>query len=423
MWGAATSAFQIEGTQTANNKQCNNSWTRHADCKGGRCAVNPKIKHKKIEQPGIACNHWNLYKEDVALIKQAGLNSYRFSIEWSKINPQKDIFYADAMQHYIDLVDELIENKIQPIVCLFHHAWPTWFDDMGGFEKKENIKEFVAFARYVFEKLHKKVDIWMTFNEPVGYAMEGYFRGHYPPFKKDIRICGEVVANMLNAHVAVYHLFHELDTRASLKIGFPKVFNPLDPYYTWQKFDVMICNLFNRLLHDSALNFFKDGRFVWNYVYGQVKSVNSDAKGALDFLGVNYYTHTTICNFSSIINPIDTRAGSRGIYPEGLYRSIKKAHELTSVLRIPMHIAENGVNDPNDLHKDEFFKQHLYIVQKAMAEGIDIDGYFVWSLMDSFSWKSGQDSKMGLYKVDPTTFTRTLYPNAQPFVNFLKKQK
>ncbi|MEX0940376.1 MAG: family 1 glycosylhydrolase [Candidatus Babeliales bacterium] len=416
LWGAATSAFQIEGTKSANNTHCENSWTMHAACDGGYCKVDSKIKHAAIPQPGTACDHYDRYKEDVQLIKKAKLNSYRFSIEWSKIEPQEGIFDEDAMQHYIDLVDELIKYGIKPIPCLFHHAWPVWFDQKGAFEKAKNIPDFVEFAEYVFEKLNNKVDMWMTFNEPVGYALEGYFRGKYPPFKKwHLKLCGKVVRNMLDAHIDIYHRFKEINPKA--QVGFPKVFQPLDPYYSLHPLDRYICKGFNYLLHEATLNYFKTGHFYWGY---RVKKYNKKAIKALDFLGVNYYTHTVILNCKEYKRPEEmftTNKKERSCYPEGLYRAIKRAAQLG----VPLYIAENGMNDPEDLFKNIYLKKHLWVVQLALKEKIDIRGYFWWTLMDSFSWKNNTDSKMGIYSVDLASITkeRILCKSFEPFINFL----
>ena len=403
-WGVATSAFQIEGTQSAHGVHCQNSWTINKD----------------LAQPGISTGHWDRYKEDVQLIKKLGLKHYRFSIEWSKIEPECGVFDSDAMQHYSDLVDELIANGITPIPCLFHHAWPVWFDKLGHFENKKNIPYFVEFAEYVFEKLQHKVAMWMTFNEPAGYAMAAYVDAKYPPCKKlAFRQCGFWLKNVLYAHVETAMLFKKINP--NVKVGFPKMFNPLDPYNPSNPVDYKITQAMNYLLHDATLEFFKTGHFKWGFF---VSGYHKDAPKSLDYLGVNYYSHTNIGWFKRKHRkdePLtgDRSKGARTIYPEGLYRSIKKAHELASALNIPLYIAENGVNDPDDCWKNEFLKKHLVVIKEAMEEGIDIRGYFWWTLMDSFSWSKNKDSKMGFYCVDEN-LNRTLRHGIDPFIQFIK---
>jgi beta-glucosidase len=186
LWGAATSAHQAEGNCT------NNTWSRwEAE---GHCE----------EPSGTACDHWNRYKEDIQLLKKAGLNAYRFSIEWSKIEPREGEFDEAALKHYEDVCDELVKNDIRPCVTLHHYTDPLWFADKGGFEKESNIHYFVEFCEKVIDRLHGKVHLWFTFNSPCGYAAKGYLIGATPPAKKDMALMAEVYKNLLEAHVQVY---------------------------------------------------------------------------------------------------------------------------------------------------------------------------------------------------------------------------
>lgn len=442
MWGVATSARQIEGDyydgDGGDNLKALNCWTMHSECTPGQeCTLSKKLKHKKLDkkEPNknpldtnkfkTCCDHWHRYKEDVQLIKNAGLNSYRLSVDWAKIQPTKNNFDSEALKHYSNLIDELTKNNIKPIVCLFHHSWPQWFEEAGAFEKKENIYYFVQFADAVYRQLDDCRIMWMTFNEPVGYAFEGYFRGHYPPYKKSLMLCGQVVKNMLDAHVKVRKLFKEHDK--NVEVGFPHIFQFLDPYNSYNPFDQLICKTFNYLLIDAALNYFKTGEFGW---LGMVGGKNKDAVGALDFLGINYYSHTIISNFGSTERDDELHVGGRAIYPEGLERAINKAHEFAQSpafkengkSRLKLHIGENGINDAEDKYKDLFFTQHLEVVKKAIERGIKIDGFFVWTLMDSLSWKKGTDSAMGIYNVNRDTQERTMYPGAKNMVAFFKSQ-
>lgn len=411
MWGVATSAFQLEGTQTARGEHIKNNWTEWAEKKG------------KIPA-GIACDHWNRYKEDTQLLKQTGMNTHRLSVDWSKIEPQEGVYDTDAMNHYRDEIIELKKNNIEPIVCLFHQTWPLWFDAKGAFEKEENIKCFVNFSNYVFDKLHTKVTMWMTLNEPIAYTMSMHFTGTCPPgnlFLFKPRLAGIVFKNFLNAHVAIYQTFKEKDKNAV--IGFTDVFTPLFPYHSWNPFERLVCRYFDSLLHDVTLNFFKTGNYNW---MGLVKDTNKKAPESLDYLGVNYYTHKLI----NLISFTDVRPGEElsskktAIYPEGLYWAIKRAATLGK----PLMIGENGVSDKDDTRKDQFIKRHLYAAQKAMQEDptIKVTGYFYWSLMNSYGWNSGFEREYGLYHVDfdPNSVTylkRTLRDGAKPFIAFVKK--
>lgn len=415
MWGVATSAFQIEGTQTAGNQHIINNWTVWAD-------------KKRNVQAGIACDHWYRYKEDIKLIKQTGMNTYRLSVDWSKIEPQKGIFDHTAMQHYVDIIKELKKNTIEPIVCLFHQTWPLWFDALGAFEREENIKYFVTFCNYVFHALHDDVKIWMTLNEPIAYTMSMHFIGTCPPGNiflikplLNIRLAGIVFKNFLNAHIAVYQAFKKNDPHAF--IGFTDVFTPLDPYHPWNPFEQFVCSYFDALLHDVMLQFFKTGIYNW---MGLVKGSNSLAPQSLDYLGVNYYTHKLInlVTFTDVRPEELLTSKGTAIYPEGLYRALRRAASLQK----PLIIGENGVSDHDDTRKDEFIKRHLYAIKKACLDdpSIELMGYFYWTLIDSYGWNSGFKNKYGLYHVNfdresPNYLKRTLKNGAKPFIAFVQE--
>ncbi len=403
-WGCATSAMQIEGVQTHTNRFVKNNWTQ-----------DPLFAEEFMNNPGK--DHWNRYKEDVQLIKNAGLNSYRFSIPWEKIEPCMGVYDQAAMQHYKDLVIELKKNNIEPWVCLFHFTLPVWFAELGGFEYEKNTVYFVKFCNYVFDNLSDQVTFWSTYNEPSAYVLEAYFRGTFPPHKTNLHTAGVVMKNMLNAHVEIYKNFKAKNKTAQL--GLINMFHPLDPYNKWNPLEVLAAKVGNYLVHDTVLNFFKNGDFDWLFL---VSDKNLCAPESLDFIGVNYYAHEMIqWNFRTVkIREGEQKVPDKnqGIYPEGLYRAIAKAAELN----LPIYITENGVADSTDTVRNDFIKQHLYIVHKAVQEGYDIRGYCYWTLLDSLSWKKGQISRYGLYAVDDKTMKRTLRDGAKPFVNFLHTQ-
>jgi len=406
-WGVATSACQIEGTQTYDNGFVKNSFTEDENL------------HDLFAQ-NIGKDHWNRYKEDVELVKNAGLNSYRFSIAWEKIEPCMGIYDEKAMQHYKDLVIELRKNNIKPWVCLFHFTLPVWFANLGGFEYEKNCIHFIKFCNYVFENLSDQVTFWAPYNEPSAYVLSAYLLSEFPPHVMNLQRSGIVMQNMLNTFVEVSKNFKEKNNKA--QVGLINVFHPLDPYRSWNFLEVGIAKWANYLAHDTVLNFFKTGDFHWFYL---ASDKNNEAPESLDFIGVNYYAHEMI-QCGPKIGRIKIREGeqtvpdkNQGIYPEGLYRSIAKASELGK----PIYITENGVADSTDTVRNDFIKQHLYIVHKALQEGYDIRGYCYWTLLDSLSWKKGQVSRYGLYAVDDTTMERTLRSGAQPFVQFLHAQK
>lgn len=412
LWGCADSAIQTEGIVSANGNLVENSWTMYE-------------KSKKLVPVGAGCHRWDRYKEDIQLLKNIGMNTYRFSVDWSKIEPQEGKFDQDAMQHYIDVVDELLTQGIMPVLTLFHHVAPIWFMEKDGFEKEKNTDYFVRFAVFVFKQLHAKVPMWIIFNEPVAYAFEGYFRGEYPPKKNSLALAGKVILNQLNAHVAAAQEFRKINSQA--KIGIAHMCHPIDAYSRWNLFEKSITKLFSHLMNETTITFFKTGQFTWLPPW--VRGKNKLAPQSLDFFGVNYYTHTTIRQLSPfkmvayaredelIVDWSENSERSKVMYPEGLYRSIVRA----SKLNIPIYITENGAATNDPALKEEYLKKHLYVISRAIAEGYDVRGYFFWTLIDCFSWNKGYSNKHGIYAVDFETKERTYRPSAQYLIDTIKK--
>jgi len=412
LWGCADSALQTEGIVTAGGKTIENSWTVYEKSEG------------KV-QVGVACERWTRYKEDFALTKDLGMNAHRFSVDWSKIEPEEGKFDQEAMQHYVDMVDELVSLGLKPMITVFHHAAPLWFMHKKGFEDEKNIAYFVRFARYVFNHLHEKVPFWIIFNEPIAYAFEGYFRGRYPPGKNSLTLAGKVTLNQLNAHVAAAQEFRRINRNA--KIGIAHMSHPIDAFTKWNLFEKSVSKLFSYLMNETTITFFKTGKFKW--VSPWIWATNEQAPGALDFFGVNYYTHTTLKQIhpfrmeamtrpeEKVVDASDKAERSKVMYPEGLYRSIVRA----SKLNIPIYITENGAATDDPALKTEYLQKHLYVISRAISEGYDIRGYFFWTLVDCYSWNKGYGNKHGLYAVDFATQERTFRPANQYLIDIIQR--
>ncbi len=408
-WGFAESAWQVEGDETAHGKHAVNNWSVWAE--------------KLDVNVGKACERWTRYEADADLMQQCGFTLCRTSIEWSKVEPQKGVFDEAAMDHYTAYIDALKKRGIEPVVMLFHHTWPLWFDEQGAFERAENIPDFVHFCEYVFKRLHSKVKMWMTINEPEGYAMQGYYRGIYPPGKHNFALAGVVLLNFLNAHVAVYKALKAIDPTVS--IGFAKVIQPIAPYHSWHPLERFISNLFDSIFNDTSLEFFKTGKFSWRIpAFVTITDSNPAAPQSLDFIGINYYSRTTLKfnvrhapHVAPTPHPYEKLTDEgRVIYPKGLYRAIKRCSKVGK----PMHITENGLSDKQGTQRERFFKQHLYYVSRALKKGYNIGSYSVWTFMDDYEWERGYKPKYGLWAVDFITQERTLRPSSHNFVNFVK---
>ncbi len=426
LWGTSESAMQAEGDVSALGKRTRNSWTLW---ESQEIVING-IKQPRVpldKRVGDACQRWTRYKEDVQLIKKLGMNAHRFSIEWSKIEPEKGVFDTDAMDHYIDYAEEMIKNGILPIPTLFHHTMPAWLIDvpaprMPGFEDTQTIQDFVAYALFVIQAFQKaglleKIPFWITINEPLAIPLSGYIYNVFPPGKKfKVRTAGIVAKNMLDAHIATYDAFKKIDP--TLMVGFTHIMQPIQPYRPWNPLDQIPATIFDYLVNDVALEYFKTGYFNWVWL---VRDYNENAINKLDFIGINYYTHTLISMFKERARPDEKLSEAYGgkkikaIYPEGLYDSLQKV----ATLGVPIIITENGFAYDNVELRDEYIKKHIYVLYKAMQEGIDIRGYLFWTLTDCFGWTSAHQSTHGIYKVDFETQERTFRPSAQYLVDVI----
>lgn len=208
LWGTATAAHQVEGGCT------NNNWARWEE--GTDESGAPR------RRAGAACEHWERFREDIALMQHLGVNSYRFSIEWSKIEPQPGVYDAAAIAHYHELIDALAEAGIVPMITLFHFSLPAWFEERGGFEQATNVPAFVAFAQRAFAEYGPKCQLWCTVNEPEVYVEGGWSSGKFPPAKKDAKLAAVVLRNVLDAHTEAYLALKAMPGGSSAQIGIVK---------------------------------------------------------------------------------------------------------------------------------------------------------------------------------------------------------
>ena len=423
LWGVATSAYQVEGDDGAKVVPYN-QWQRCEEKEikiaGENCRPVPHIS-------GKACEHWTRYKEDIQTLKKLGFNSFRISISWGKVEPQEGVFNQNALEHYENVCKEMAQNGIKPVVTLHHYTHPCWFEDKGGFEKEENIGHFVCFCEKIFERLKKYVHLWFTFNTFVGFAMAGYSQGLKPPFKKDMALAMEVLKNLLEAHVRVYDKFKGIDKNT--KVGIYKNIFHLDSWNMFNPLDLLFSSLGNHISNNLIYNFFKTGVFnIWIPKKVSMHYENKNAIGALDFIGLNYYSGAFVRNFKIIPRPecIPTANARYTIYPEGFYRALlqvsdKLAKPIQKIKNqtIPIYVTENGIAALQDSDRDIFYKRYLFALSKAMQEGVDVRGYITWSLMDNYEWASGYKIKYGICEVDFDTQERKLKNGTQFLIDVI----
>jgi beta-glucosidase len=416
-WGTATAAHQVEGNNTNNNWY---EWERSVD-DGGISRIHNN------DRSGLAADHWNRYPEDIILMKDLGVSHYRFSVEWSRIEPEKGRYDLEALAHYRRMCEALVEADITPVVTLHHFTHPTWFEEMGAFEKEENTDHFVGFSELVFNELRDLVPMWCTFNEPSVFVAQGYFNGIFPPGKKDPILAGTVLENMLNAHVRTYHQLKSIPGSDGNKIGLVKNIFQFDPYRRWHVLDWAFSKILNDVYTNAPLEFLKTGESSF-YMPGMVdnKMSNELAVGTLDFIGLNYYSRMHVKGQLNAVEPFvfDTREQDimtdmgYPLYAEGFHRALK----TISRMDVPIYVTENGLADDGDSVRPLFIKRYLYALNQALRERIDVRGYFYWSLMDNFEWAEGYSMKFGLYEVDLETQDRRLREGSRPFVEMVNKR-
>lgn len=417
IWGTATASHQVEGN-------CNNNWSKFEKGKKGDGTSN--ITNAQVS--GLACDHWNSYKKDIKLISELGVKHYRFSLEWSKIEPQMGKYDNKAIEHYSDVIDELIKNNIEPVVTLHHFSHPLWFDEIDGFENEKNILHLVSFSKKVFDEYSDRVKFWCTINEPGVVAMQGYFTGMFPPGIQNGKKAAEVFKNLLESHVQIYHALKGHKNGSKVKIGIVKNINQFEPWRRYHISDWIFSLLMNHIFNWATIKFFKTGKLKFRAPFLMwLTHINLKSKNSLDFFGLNYYSHNHIKfnlfkrDYSELkYQTSDTMTDMPyTIYGEGIYRAI----QLVSSLNVPIIITENGVADRDDKIRAEYISKYLYAVHKSIKDGYNVVGYYYWSLMDNFEWAFGYDMRFGLYSVNFDTQERKLREGSKTFVNIVKNEK
>ena len=376
LWGSSTSAFQIEGGCT------NNDWHRAGE--QGRYA----------EPCGQACNHYAMYKDDVELIRQLGHPNYRFSIEWSRVETSEGVFDTEATEHYVDLCRRLVAAGIKPWVTLFHFTNPIWFADKGEWHKAENVGCFLRFVEHIVPKLAPYVAGWVPVNE-----YNFYSGAPNPP--EEHRKLANYAFNVLFADAGTYDI---IKAHSTAPCASPMAYLTIQPYRPGDEFDEAMARYVEWVANGWYYHAIRTGELV--YPFTDARDC-PQVKGRADFWGVNMYS----------TNLIDSRR--QGCKPERrhLHRPVAQFapdHLLANLCRLkdkPVYMTENGLGTDDDRLRILYIAQHLAMIRQAMDFGVDIRGYFHWSLFDNYEWGSF-GPKYGLVAYDRTTFARHPKPSA-----------
>jgi beta-glucosidase len=374
LWGAATSAYQVEGG-------IKNDWSEAGF------------------DAGKAADHYNLFEKDFDIAKELGHNAHRFSIEWARIEPEQGKFNQKEIEHYRKVIAALRRRGMEPFVTLWHFTNPIWFAKMGGWKNKKSVEYFVRYAKFVVENFKNEIKFWITINEPDVYTLNTCLRNVWPAYGQKI-ISAEkspsagisllfgprflsswkTIHNLLAAHCAAYEIVKKINPDfqvgiAKNNIHFHKISAPLKKWW-------------------------------WNtYPLSRIKNHQ-------DFIGLNYYFDFHEHKNEKIeVSDLGWKIGPRGLY--WVLRDLKKYHK-------PIYITENGLADAKDEKRAKFIVDHIYWMKKAMPEGVDIRGYFYWSLIDNFEWHRGFWPRFGLIEIDYKTMERKIRPSAYVYKDIIK---
>lgn len=413
-WCVATAAHQIEG---GNDKSDWWAWE----------ALPGNVKN--AERSGAACDHWNRVDQDVALMKDLSVGTYRLSVEWAKIEPTEGQYDPAAIAHYRKEIETLVANGIEPMVTLQHFTFPKWIADKGGWEWPGIPEAFAKYTAVVYTQIAPQVRDWVTVNEPNVSVMNGYVYGTFPPSQK--RTYDGVVPvfrGILKGHAQAYAVLHALAQKSghAVRVGMANHLRTMDPANKWNPLDRLGASLVGQMWNWSLPDALETGRFKMNLLW----IVNNDEeipglKGTQDFIGINYYTgdliHVTLSGQIQPLQRAELEKNELGwdIYPEGFYRVLKAAAERYPGK--PIFITENGIADSKDRLRPKYLRDHLREVARAINEGVKIEGYCHWSLMDNFEWAEGFTPRFGLYEMDYKTLERRPRPSAELFRDIAKR--
>ncbi|HEY9720372.1 MAG TPA: family 1 glycosylhydrolase [Oscillatoriaceae cyanobacterium] len=369
LWGVATAGYQWEGGDTASNWY---AWQRSGHVK---------------EPVGLAADGWDHYKDDLARAKAMGLNAFRFSIEWSRIEPRPGQIDRSAVAHYHDMLETCRADGLTPIVTLLHYTYPAWLDRQAprgrsAWECQSTVDAYVHYVDFVSREFGPEIRYYLTFNEPTVMIEGGYLAGCWPPGKKDLAAFLRASHNLIQAHSRAYDVIHANDPDAMVSFNnyaaaYQIGLNPSQAYLPAPGDDWFL-KAFVSLLMPQA-----DGP------HGKHMK--------LDYMAVDYYKRLTIP--TQIIPPSPSQWH---VYPAGFAEVLERYY---AVFHLPILVAENGLATDNDEPRADHWTRSAYMVahiaelQSAIAHGVPIFGYTYWSLTDNYEWGSFND-RFGLFAVD-----------------------
>lgn len=370
-WGTATAAHQIEGGNT------NNDWW----------AFEHDPSSAATESSGDATDSYHRWREDADLVADLGLDHYRFSLEWSRIEPADGEFSQAALDHYARICEGLRERGVDPVVTFHHFTTPQWLATQGGWERPEIVERFAAFVDVASTRLDGLMARACTINEPNVVAFTGYVMGVFPPGKQlGMDALEQINDTFVRAHRA------GVETIRSNSPG-----TPVGLTLSMAEW-VAVDGGEARLAEERRLS----------------EDVFLDATDGDDFIGVQTYSRNRVGPNGAVgAEPgVETLIMGYEYWPQALEATLRRAWDHTGG-RTPLHVTENGIGTHDDDQRIRYLHTALEGVLRALADGIDVRGYTHWSLLDNFEWVFGYAPRFGLVEVDRTTFARIPKPSAR----------
>jgi len=406
--GCATAAHQVEGG-------VDNDWSRWERTHPDRIADGSTSE--------VACDHYARYRDDLTQLAALGQNAHRFSVEWSRVEPQPGNFDAAALAHYADVVRTCRELGMEPIVTLHHFTFPTWLAGTDGVRWQDAPRLFARYAAVCAESFGDAVGWWATVNEPNVLAFMSELAGGWPPGKTSLTGTFRALRGLLLMHRAAYAVLHRIadDHGWTLRVGIAQAERRLLPKREHSQLDRAVALLPDWLFNRWFLRSCQHGRMLPPIGSGEPLPGLEDC---FDFVGLNYYCDDVVTfdrrqarNFfgrheSDLRYPQSSFGWS--INPAGLRRAL---NDVWRDFRRPVLITENGVADQDDELRPQFIVDHLAAVLDALDDGVDVRGYLHWTAWDNFEWAEGYSKQFGLFAVDRATQARIPKPSAALFAS------
>jgi beta-glucosidase len=448
LWGAATSHFQIEGHPHESGKRLSD-WSAWSILEG---------KIKDLTNADQACEFHHRYASDIEICRRLNLNAFRISLNWPllcPVEPQSDEeleLDAESVTFYRALLAGLKKEGIKTFVTLFHFTLPSWLSEKGGWSNPCSVPAFERFARLAAAAFGDLVDYWLTLNEPLAYAYQGYVAAAWPPgHRNDYLGAFTTIRHMLEGHAAAYHKLHQM--LPDVKVGFTMHWRPFVAKKRWSPLDQMVKYFRDYVFNHMFPMAVQTGELHFPFPINKQPAVIAlsgtvaGLKGTMDYVAVNYYTRElSKFRFGWPIDLFGVAAGEPELevnclgwenFPDGLFYLLVDdlapfKYNNDGSLR-PIIITENGFPTafPSSLAEGDwsladdlrvqYLTTHLLAIHRAIKEGANVKGYLYWSLLDNFEWAEGLLPRFGLVRVAYPTQERTLRKSAHVFADIARQ--